>query len=175
MMQEEVRTLVRAPIQPIADAIRFRLGLKDTLDNVRIEADAVVFEFKRKVEGDEKDFSRAITSAERVSRQPIDVKTSVDAPTPAPSRRRRRASKRIRMRTQGWPIVGKIVTSKGQTAVIYKPLVDALEARPYSPTEQRAIVGRILRENGNDPTESSIEYFLQSTLEYLATRREGKE
>ena len=72
------------------------------------------------------------------------------------------------MRTRGWQVAAKIVNSQGQTAVVYKPFVQALFRKQLTPAQQRALVADILRSNGNDPTKSSIEYFLTNTLEYLA-------
>ncbi len=74
---------------------------------------------------------------------------------------------RNRMKTRGWQVVAKIVNSKGQTAVVYKPFVEALFGKQLTPAQQRAVVSEILRSNGNDPTEASVEYFLTSTIDYL--------
>ena len=71
------------------------------------------------------------------------------------------------MTTRGWPVIAKISNSKGQTAVIYRPFVDALTKQGLSRKDQRAVVEDILRANGNRPSEASVEYFLSNTLEFL--------
>jgi hypothetical protein len=71
------------------------------------------------------------------------------------------------MKTRGWVPVGRIVNSKGQKCTIYKPFVDALQNQELTPEEQRKKVESILRANRNRPSEESVEYFLDNTLEYL--------
>lgn len=76
------------------------------------------------------------------------------------------------MKTRGWEVVGKMTNSRGLTAVIYKPFVEALKAGDLTPAEQRTVVARILRSNGNHPEDASVDYFLNNTLEYLRQRKE---
>jgi hypothetical protein len=82
-------------------------------------------------------------------------------------RKRRPRKKRNRMKTRGWAVVGRITNSKGQQCSIYKPFVDALQRKQMSIEEQRKTVENILKSNRNRPTEDSINYFLENTLEYL--------
>lgn len=102
-----------------------------------------------------------------------------EAPTVAVAERavrgrtRRARKRRNRMKTRGWPVVTKIVNSNGQTAVIYKPFVDALSGSNLSRRDQRKVVEEILRGNGNRPSKSSIQYFLDNTAEYLKTQSSG--
>jgi hypothetical protein len=70
------------------------------------------------------------------------------------------------MKTRGWDIVARMTNQKGQSCAIYSPFVAAL-SQPLSAVEQRSAVVRILRSNGNRPSEESISYFLENTLEYL--------
>ncbi len=71
------------------------------------------------------------------------------------------------MKTRGWAVVSKIVNKKGQTAVIYRPFVDALSREGLTRRDQRKAVEEILRANGNRPSGASVEYFMANTLEYL--------
>jgi len=64
-------------------------------------------------------------------------------------------------------VAGRITNSKGQKCTIYKPFVDALQDTKLTVEEQKKLVERILRSNRNKPSEASIQYFLENTLEYL--------
>ena len=90
-----------------------------------------------------------------------------------PSRARRRRRKRNRIRTRGWNVIAKITNSKGLVANIYEPLVKALEGREVTKAEQKKTVRQLLIANGNDPSEESVEYFLNNTLEYLEQTGKG--
>lgn len=82
-------------------------------------------------------------------------------------RKRRAHRKRNRMRTRGWEVVARITNSKGQNCAIYKPFVNALQKPNLPAEEQKKLVEGILRSNRNKPSEASIQYFLENTLEYL--------
>jgi hypothetical protein len=71
------------------------------------------------------------------------------------------------MKTRGWNVAARITNSKGQKCTIYKPFVDALQNSNSSQDEQRKKVEEILRANRNKPSDESISYFLENTLEYL--------
>jgi len=86
-------------------------------------------------------------------------------------RKRRAHRKRNRMRTRGWEILARITNSKGQRCAIYKPFVDALQKPNLTLEEQKRSVENILRSNRNRPSEVSIQYFLENTLEYLNSIR----
>ena len=150
---EELLTVVRVPLANLEADLRRKYRLTDPLYDVRIDADAVVFGFKRGGSG-------TPTTA---------TESSNEAKSSTPRRRRKKA-KRNRMKTRGWGIVTKMTNSAGQTAVIYKPFVDALTGQQLTPSKQRAAVAEILRSNGNDPNQASIDYYLQNTLEYLAQK-----
>ena len=76
------------------------------------------------------------------------------------------------MKTRGWEVVARITNSKGQKCAIYKPFVDALQDTKLSVEDQKKLVKRILRANRNKPSESSIQYFHENTLEYLEKKRD---
>lgn len=80
---------------------------------------------------------------------------------------------RNRMRTRGWPIVGKVKNEYGQNANIYEPFVKALILENLTPTQQRSAVAEILRSNDNTPSDESIDYFLRNTLEFLRGKKEA--
>jgi len=71
------------------------------------------------------------------------------------------------MKTRGWEIIDRMTNSKGQKCAIYKPFVDVLQNPSLSREGQREVVKKILRKNRNRPSETSIQYFLENTLEYL--------
>jgi len=60
-----------------------------------------------------------------------------------------------------------MTNSRGQHRTIYKPFVDALRESNLSYEAQKAAVEKILKSNKNRPSETSIQYFLENTLEYL--------
>jgi hypothetical protein len=84
--------------------------------------------------------------------------------------KRRAPKKRNRMKTRGWLAIARITNSKGQQCTIYKPFVDALEKPNLTYEEQRLLVEQILKSNKNKPSEDSIKYYLENTLEYLKQR-----
>ncbi len=168
-MSEEVLVVVKIPLQPIVEDVKSRNNLAEELFDMKIEGDNLVIFFKKapqrlaQVEGSRMQavsgFASRLSTVTQLKRQ---MKSETRK---AP--RRRRTSMRNRMKTRGWQVVAKIVNSKGQTAVVYKPFVEALFGKQLTPAQQRAVVSEILRSNGNDPTEASVEYFLTSTIDYL--------
>ncbi len=176
-MSEEVMVVAKVPIQRIAEDIRSRYSLEGDLFDAKLEGDILVLSFRRalgqelqqpemKQPNSPSESKTRVTITELKTTPEIEVKKTV---------RRRRKSRRNRMKTRGWQVVGKIVNSKGQTGMVYKPFVEALFGKQLTPAQQRAAVASILRSNGNDPTDASIEYFLTNTLEYLSqvNRPEG--
>lgn len=146
-MPEEVLTLVRIPITEIEEWIRSKHNLPKVLTDFRIDGDALVLHF---------------------SEEPIfDKQTVSSVPKEFKLRRRRAHRKRNRMKTRGWQVAGRITNSKGQKCTVYKPFVDALQDSKLTVEEQKKVVERILRSNRNRPSEASIQYFLENTLEYL--------
>jgi hypothetical protein len=147
-MPEEITTVVRIPLSEIEESVRMKHDLPKILREAKLEETCLVLYFTDEpVSGEEE----------------IDSVSSVQ-----PIHRKRRAHRRRnRMRTRGWEIVDRIVNSKGQKCTIYKPFVEALENKELTTEEQLSIVGKILKSNRNRPSETSIHYFLDNTLEFL--------
>lgn len=148
-MPEEILTVVKIPIMEIEQTVRAKHVLPKLLVDVRIDEDNLVLSFSDELKNEEEESSRSISSGRK---------------------RRRTHRKRNRMKTRGWEIVGRITNSKGQKCAIYKPFVDALRDSSLRVEEQKAIVARILRSNRNKPSEESVRYFLENTLEYLQSQ-----
>lgn len=145
-MTTEIQMFVKVPLSEVEEWIRSKYTLPEILSDFRIDGENLVLCFTESRESEE---------------QP-DL-------TPAKKRsiRRRSRKKRNRMKTRGWEIIDRITNSKGQRCAIYKPFVDALQNTTLSKEEQKEVVKRILRKNRNRPSETSIQYFLENTLEYL--------
>lgn len=158
-MAEELVLQVRWPIADLEAMARGKHKITEKLTDVRLEGDVLVLYFARgtTASGAAMVSTTVVVPSGKKSPGP-------QAPTPA---RRRKKGKRNRMKTRGWAVEAKVVNSRGLTATVYKPFVDALKGHDLSPAEQRAIVARILRSNGNNPEEGSVEYYLGNTLEYL--------
>jgi hypothetical protein len=150
--REEVLTLVKIPLSEIEQSVRSKHALPDALVDVRLEADSLVLYFA------EKPKAETVTAYAQNS-SIINMKR----------KKRRARRKRNRMKTRGWEIMGSMVNSKGQTCTIYKPFVEALK-QPMSAADQKIAVAKILISNHNRPSEASIDYFLQNTLEYLKAK-----
>lgn len=149
-MDEEIVTYVRIPINEIERMVRSKHTLPSKMIDVRLEADHLLLYFADKEDP-------IISSA-----SPLPSTTIVS------KRRKRRAKRRRnRMKTRGWDAIARIVNRKGQACTIYKPFVEAL-SQPMSVEDQKTVVTKILRANGNRPSEASIHYFLENTLEYLS-------
>jgi len=161
-MSEEILTVVRLPLADLSEEIKRRHKLSEALVDCRIEGDALVMYFSRTPQASPASIVPAASAVE-VSRQ---VRSEV-AGTQHGKRRRRAKGKRNRMRTRGWQVVGRIVNSRGQAAVIYKPFVDALTGKHLTSSQQKAVVTQILRANGNRPSAASIDYYWMNTVEYL--------
>lgn len=166
--------VIKVPLQPLAEDVKSRHSLTEELFDAKLEGDSLVLYFRRASPNTSTAPDVPDSVPSRVLEQPR-VAYARRPPTSraAPIRRRQRM-KRNRMKTRGWQVVAKITNSKGQTAVVYKPFVEALFGKRLTPTQERALVAQILRSNGNDPTEGSIDYFLMNTKEYLeqANRKE---
>ena len=150
-MGEEVVTLVRIPMREIEEMLRKKHVLPSMMVDVQLESDFLVLYFSDK------------------NKDSV-VNVSAKAPSSILTKRRKRKAhrKRNRTKTRGWEVVARITNKKGQICAIYKPFVEAL-SRPLSPEEQRASAIKILKSNGNRPSEATISYFLENTLEYLAS------
>lgn len=146
-MPEEVLTIVRVPVKEVEESLRAKHALPRFLSEVRVDGDTLVFYFSGELEP---------------------LVTTEPGPHLIGNRRRRRARrKRNRMKTRGWDVVGRMTNSKGQQCTIYKPFVEALRVTDLGYEAQKAAVEKILKSNRNKPSETSIQYFLENTLEYL--------
>ena len=171
-MPEEIVTLVRMSISELVEELRKRHRIQDPLGDVRLEEDSLTFYFLKPTKSVVGPRTDAIgRQGSTVTAEVSQIALDRDAPVVKGKRRRRARKKRNRMRTRGWPIVSKMKNIKGQTVVIYKPFVEALGSLNLSRTEMKGVVAKILRENGNRPSEASIDYFLENTLEYLKQKR----
>ena len=150
-MTGQVITLVKIPIAEIEEWIRTKHALPSVLTDFRIEEKDLVLYFR------EEELSENIEDLQ---------------PNRNPRRKRRAHRKRNRMRTRGWEIVARITNSKGQNCTIYRPFIDALQDASLTSEEQKKKVEAILKSNRNKPSESSIAYFLENTLEYLRSKKE---
>lgn len=146
-------TFVRIPISEIEQMIRTKHILPKTMIDVRLESDSLVLYFSDKERIDSPDVTSAVMHANVTSKK----------------RRRNARRRRNRTKTRGWEIVARMTNKKGQICAIYKPFAEALSS-PLSPTDQKTVVTKILRSNGNKPSEATINYFLENTLEYLANK-----
>jgi hypothetical protein len=151
-MQGEVFTIVKVPLSEIEESIRLKHKLPEVLTDVQVEGDSLVLYFRDKPSAGY-------------------VQESIETSRSRAKKKRRVHRKRNRMRTRGWDIVARITNSKGQKCAIYKPFVNVLNV-PLPEAEQKLAVAKILRSNGNRPSETSIQYFLENTLEYLKKQRE---
>jgi hypothetical protein len=150
-MPEEVLTIVKIPLSEIEESLRDKHKLPSKLTNVHIEGDNLVLSFSE-------DESEEMANEEKLAILPLAQNKE---------RKRRSRKKRNRMKTRGWDVVGRITNSKGLKCSIYKPFVDALQKQELNIEEQRKKVESILKSNRNKPSEESIQYFLENTLEYL--------
>ena len=153
-MTEQIVTTVKIPITEIEKWLRTKHVLPSILTDFRIEEHNLVLYF----------------SEEDPSQSKFEQKQQLPK---TQTKRRIAHRKRNRMRTRGWATVARITNFKGQRCAIYKPFVDALQAPSLTFEEQKKKVEAILRSNRNKPSESSIEYFLENTLEYLRNRKDG--
>ena len=152
-MAEQIVTLVKIPLAEIEKWIRTKYVLPSVLTDSRLEENNLVLCFSEK--------------------EVYQNKPEPEQQLPKTQTKQRRARrKRNRMRTRGWEIVARITNTKGQNCAIYKPFVDALQDAKLTSEEQKKKVESILKSNRNKPSESSTEYFLENTLEYLRDKKD---
>jgi hypothetical protein len=149
-MTGKVITLVKIPISEIEEWIRIKHVLPSVLTEFHIEEKDLVLYFREEELPEDTESSQLDRNLHR---------------------KRRAHRKRNRMRTRGWETVARITNSKGQHCAIYKPFADALQNPELTVDEQRKIVEKILRSNRNKPSEGSIQYYLENTLEYLRNKK----
>jgi hypothetical protein len=150
-MPEEILTIVKIPLSEIEETIREKHRLPSKLTNVHIDGDNLVLSFRD----------------EEQNKLEIEERSPLLPLTQNFQRKRKPRKKRNRMKTRGWAVVGRITNSKGLKCSIYKPFIEALQNQQLTVEEQRKKVESILRANRNKPSEESIQYFLDNTLEYL--------
>ena len=149
---EEVLTLVKIPIKEIEEWIKSKHLLPRDLIDFRIEEDSLLLYFSEK--------------------SALQMKKDTSMPDVITRRRRKARRKRNRMKTRGWEVVARIENSRGQKCSIYKPFVDALHDSGLTLEERKRLVEQILRSNRNRPSDSSVQYFLENTMEYLQNQEE---
>lgn len=163
MPREQVRIVVSKPLGDLEAELRRRYKLKQPLVGVSIDRESVVFTFGEvggRTSFDEGTADPAFSSGRLAAYRP---------------RRRRKRRVRNRTKTRGWDVVAKIRNQRGQTCTIYRPFLDALADEQLTRREAYAQVRKIITANGNDPNPSTVDYFLENTLEYLhRTRSEPK-
>lgn len=155
---------MRKPLADIEQDVRRKFGVVTALLDASLEPDALVLTFAGTHQ------ARTSRSCETNPESGSDV--NAGSATDGPSRRRR-SKKRVRQRTKtrGWDVVGKFVNSKGLRCTIYRPMYDALLGKKLRRREAYSVIREILLANGNNPKPSTIEYFLDNTLEYLTQPR----
>lgn len=157
MPAEQVHLVIRKPLSEIEQELRHRYGVKRNLVEVAIEQDALVFTFEGAPHTDSPSKPLTHDSNSTVPKSPI-VRT------------RRKKRIRNRMKTRGWDVVAKFVNTRGQSCTIYRPFYDALLAGKLKRREAYSAVREILVSNDNNPKPSSVDYFLNNTLEYIQRR-----
>lgn len=150
-MTEEMQIILKKPLVEIENELKRKYRIVAKCLGVRIEDESLVFTFEF-----DDTFNRVASD---------DKKTIKQKPKSKP--------KRNRMKTRGWRVIGKFENSLGQTVNIYEPFVEALRNKELSRPEQERIAKKILESNGNNPSRSSTEYFLNNTLEYLKSLESG--
>lgn len=116
-------------------------------------------------------FSLQLPSEEGRSSPPGGVRSNLPEFPEIKVPRRARRRKRNRIKTRGWKVLERITNSQGLSAKVYEPFVSAFKDNKLTRAEQRTIVREIMVRNGNSPTEESVDYYLDNTLEYLGRGR----
>lgn len=165
-MKGEVVTVVRLPILEIAGVVAEQNNITVPLASYKFEKDSLVLSFAKSSGLPEESQSQqgrtmALPGVDGITKLGA-VRSSV-----RPNRLSRKRKKRRRMKTRGWEVVGTIENSYGQSARVYRPFVEALSQKGLTMAQKRSIVGKILRGNGNRPTDSSVEYYLMNTIEFI--------
>ncbi|HEX9429030.1 MAG TPA: hypothetical protein VF944_01500 [Candidatus Bathyarchaeia archaeon] len=171
--------VIRVPVDEIRLMIEKQCGVDLTGAEAYLDGDSLAFSVPivtQTASGSETDLpirefrAKLDTSFDRPEREGLERKLNEVPGVRIEKRARRRRRKRNRVRTRGWPVVERIMNSKGLPANVYEPLVRALEGKEITRSEQKKLVRQLMVENGNDPSSESVEYFLENTLEYLRMR-----
>ena len=152
-MIEQTYKIIKIPIVEIEGWLREKYSLPSTLADIRLEEKILIISF---IDNE--------NPLKEIDSQQIKKVTT----------KRKSPKKRNRMKTRGWLAVARITNSKGQQCTIYKPFVEALEKPNLTLEEQKQIVERILKSNKNKPSDESIQYYLENTLEYLQGGRNNE-
>lgn len=163
---EEVQIVVRRGLASLEKEIRKKHKITGTRVDCRIEDDEIIFIFSA---GNEQMPSNIAKHKKGSKSRPVN-RAGVMHPTSTATisiKKRRKKVKRRRMRTRSWKVIASFTNSFGQKARVYEPFVEVLQNEGLSQREQKMAVEKILRSNKNNPTEDSVDYFLNNTLEYL--------
>jgi len=161
-MKNDLLYVVSVKIEELANELSKRNSIQGALVDARLDGDTLSIYLKPLDRGSTPGSSEPSVGspAHRTVSAHATVSTRIVVP-------KRRARSRNRMRTRGWSVVGQVTNKYGQKANIYQPFAEALKDTSISRAEQRSIVSKILRSNGNTPSADSVDYFLENTLEYL--------
>ena len=157
-MRDNLLYLISAKIEDIANELARRNSIEGSFVEARLEGDLLSIFLKPLDRIGSKASPGTGASANQANSAVVRASPSVRAA----------GKKRNRMRTRGWNVVGQITNKYGMRSNVYYPFVVALIDANVSRAEQRSIVAKILRSNGNNPSTESIKYFLDNTLEFLA-------
>lgn len=148
----------RIPIDELRSILKKQHGVDLTGVEPFIDRESIVFSLQLSGE-----VGRYSPSDERGSNLPEFPELKVH--------KRARRRKRNRIKTRGWKVLERITNSQGLLAKVYEPFVTAFKNDKLTRAEQRALVREIMVRNGNSPTEESVDYYLDNTLEYLSRGR----
>lgn len=154
--------MISVKLEELANELSKRNSVRGALVDVRLERDTLYIYLKPL---DRESGEKASEVPETSALAGTEAQTTLVSKASIRRHRGRRA--RNRMRTRGWDVVGQVTNKYGQKANVYEPFVEALKDTTLSRTEQRSLVSKILRSNGNTPSADSVDYFLENTLEYL--------
>lgn len=152
-MKTQEERLFRVPIDELREVLRTQHGVDLSSVEPYIAGEYVVFALQ--------------LPAGRTSSVGPKTDSALVAPSERAQRARRTRRKRNRIKTRGWKVVGKIRNAQGLIANIYEPFYTALQGASLPRTEQRKLVRQIMISNTNQPSEASVEYYLQNTLEFI--------
>jgi len=149
-MIEQTYKIIKIPFSELDAWLREKYSLPSTLADVRLEEKMIILSF--------------------IENEVAVNNIHLDQPKISATKRRS-PKKRNRMKTRGWDAVARITNEKGQKCTIYKPFVDVLDNADTNYEEKKLLVEKILRANKNKPSEESVLYFLENTLDYLKQRK----
>lgn len=150
-MKVEHQHVIKIPINELRELIKKQYGIELAGIEPSLEGDSIVFVLEM--------------ANEEIDRTPS-VTMSLGQEYKASSKRKRKR-KRNRIKTKGWNVIAKINNSDGIVANIYEPLVDKLRGKDLSRSEQFKLIREVLESNSNHPSDESVNYFLNNTLEFL--------